>query len=79
MNGHATESINDGTFRQSDEVIWKKVHKNLMNIGVPVTPILVRRAKGVSMYVSQCLKHNYHLEATCRLKTCTGLKRKGDS
>lgn len=38
-------------YKQSDEQIWKKVNKSLMNIGVPVTPILIRRAKGVSMFV----------------------------
>jgi hypothetical protein len=38
-------------YKQSDEEIWKKVNKSLMNIGVPVTPILIRRAKGVSMFV----------------------------
>lgn len=36
---------------QSDAQIWKKVNKNLMNIGVPQTPVLIRRAKGTTLYV----------------------------
>lgn len=44
---------NHEIYAQSDEQIWKKVNDSLMNIGVPVTPILVRKAKGVSMFVSE--------------------------
>lgn len=49
-NGHSNGQT--GTYKQSDEQIWKKVNKSLLNIGVPVTPILIRRAEGVSMFVS---------------------------
>lgn len=49
-NGHSNGHT--GTYKQSDEQIWKKVNKSLLNIGVPVTPILIRRAEGVSMFVS---------------------------
>ncbi|KAK9894606.1 PLP-dependent transferase [Cystobasidium minutum MCA 4210] len=53
-NGHANGHSNghDGPYKQSDEQVWKKVNKSLMNIGVPVTPILIRRAEGVSMFDS---------------------------
>lgn len=36
---------------QSDQQIWKKVNTSLMDIGVPVTPIMIRRAKGTMLYV----------------------------
>jgi len=49
-NGHSSNGSNEG-YKQTDQQIWKKINKSLLNIGVPVTPILVRRAKGVSMFV----------------------------
>ena len=41
----------NGEYEQTDAQIWKKAGKSLMNIGVPVTPVLIRRAKGVVLYV----------------------------
>lgn len=39
-------------YQQSDESIWKKVNSSLMNVGVPITPIMIRRAHGTVLYVS---------------------------
>lgn len=40
------------TYKQTDAQIWAKVSSSLMNIGVPVTPIMIRRARGTILYVS---------------------------
>lgn len=45
-------AIDTPVYKQADEKIWKKVHSSLMNVGVPITPIIIRRARGTVLYVS---------------------------
>ncbi|KAM0748195.1 aminotransferase class-III [Meredithblackwellia eburnea MCA 4105] len=53
---HATNENGNGAtataYRQSDDQVWAKATANLMNIGVPVTPVLIRRAQGTSLFDS---------------------------
>lgn len=55
----------NGVVNQSDAAIWNKVHKSLMNIGIPQTPILIRRAKGVMLYVIGLRGNSPNIEILC--------------